>query len=352
MKILKAALIPSALLLTLLAFAAGTASASNPIAYYPFDSDFQDYSGNGNHGTLVEADEGPLQSVEGDSGITNAAGEFAVGGGAIHFSTGRDTVSIPVGTLAADADGWAIAFWAKNAAVANNRDGMVIGNNTNTGDHIHADSGSGLRVRQSSGSTSTFGPTTEDTLWHHYAVVVEDYDTDGNFDDVTLYKDSVYVNTVLDAAGTGFSATHIGDAYTNQFNYDFYGQIDEVYIFDAAISVTKVAELHGSGSDATEPILIDIVDDRAGGPVEPGSLVTYTVIFSEDMGDSTVNPADFSISGTAGASIGTVTEISPRFFEVQVTPASAGTLQLQINQGATLSDPAGNSPGKTSPTII
>jgi hypothetical protein len=67
------------------------------------------------------------------------------------------------------------------------------------------------------------------------------------------------------------------------------------------------------------------------------------VTFSEDMDETTVNAADFGLSGTAGGSIGTVTEVAPRFFEVQVTPATAGTLQLQINQGAPLSDPAGNS---------
>jgi hypothetical protein len=128
-----------------------------------------------------------------------------------------------VGTLAADADGWAITFFARNAEVGTNLGGMVIGNNTNTTDHIHVDSGSQFRVRQSSNTNATFGLDTEDTLWHHYAVVVEDHDTDGNHDDVTLYKDGVYVDTVLNAAGSGFSATHIGSAYTNQFDFDFYG---------------------------------------------------------------------------------------------------------------------------------
>lgn len=317
-------------------------SAVQPLAYYPFDQDLRDYSGNGHHGTLEEADEGPLKSVEGDSGITTAAGEFARGGGAMHFSLNRDTVSIPVGTLAADGDGWAIAFFARNAEIGSNLGGMVIGNNTNTADHIHVDSGSQFRVRQSSGTNATFGIDAEDALWHHYAVVVEDHDTDGGFDDVTLYKDGVYVGTVLNAAGSGFSATHIGDAYTNQFDFDFYGQIDEVWIFDTAITATKVAELQGSGPDATVPMLLGISDDRLGGPVEPGSVITYTVTFSEDMAESSVTATDFSLVGSAGGSIDSVSEISPRFFEVEVTPAAAGTVQLQINQSATLSDPAGN----------
>lgn len=342
MKNLYHKLTSQALTLALVSAIIGTTHAADPLAYYPFDTDLRDYSGNGNHGTLVEADEGPLLSVEGDSRITTTAGEFAVGGGAMHFSKNRDVISIPVGTLAADANGWAIAFFARNAEVGNNLGGMVIGNNTNTADHIHVDSGSGFRVRMSNGSNSTFGLTTEDTLWHHYAVVVEDYDSDGSFDDVTLYRDGVYVNTVLNAAGTGFSATTIGDAYTNQFDFDFFGQIDEVYIFDQAITAAKVAELHGSGPDVTAPILIEITDDRLGGPVEPGSVITYTVTFSEDMDENTVTVSDFSLLGTAGGSIGSVTEIFPRFFEVEVTPAAVGTLQLQINQNAILSDPAGN----------
>jgi len=342
MNLLHHKLIRPAVTLALLSAIIGSTHAADPIAYYPFDTDLRDYSGNGNHGTLMEANEGPLLSVEGDSGITTAAGEFAVGGGAIHFSKNRDVVSIPVGTLTADADGWAIAFFARNAEIGSNLGGMVIGNNSNTSDHIHVDSGSGFRVRMSNGSSSTFGLTTEDTLWHHYAVVVEDRDSDGSFDDVTLYKDGVYVNTVLNAAGTGFSATTIGDAYTNQFDFDFYGQIDEVYLFDQAISAAKVAELQGSGPDVTAPILLEITDDRLGGPVEPGSVITYTVTFSENMDENTVTASDFSLVGTAGGSIGSITEISPRLYEVEVTPAAVGTLQLQINQNAVLSDPAGS----------
>lgn len=269
-------LIRPAVTLALVSAIIGTTHAADPLAHYPFDSDLRDYSGNGNHGTMVDGDEGPLLTVLNNSGITNTLGEYQIGGGALNMTWDKDSVAIPVGTLAADGDGWAIAFWSRNAEVANNKGGMVIGNNTNITDHIHVDSGSGFRVRQSSGANATFGLTTGDTLWHHYAVVVEDRDSDGSFDDVTLYKDGVYVNTVLNAAGTGFSVTHIGDAYTNQFDFDFFGQIDEVYIYDQAITAAKVQELYGSAPDTTDPIVIEIINDRADGPVEPGSLVTYT----------------------------------------------------------------------------
>ena len=83
-----------------------------------------------------------------------------------------------------------------------------------------------------------------------------------------------------------------------------------------------------------------IVDDKNGGPIDTGTVVTYTVTFSQDMDAGTVSAADFGNAGTAGISIGTVTETSSTsgIFTVPVTTTSAGTLQLKVNAGAVLSD--------------
>ncbi len=70
--------------------------------------------------------------------------------------------------------------------------------------------------------------------------------------------------------------------------------------------------------------------------------MTYTVTFSEDMNASTVDASDFSNAGTATITIGAVTETSPGVFSVPVTPNSTGSLRLQVNQDAILSDVAGN----------
>jgi hypothetical protein len=96
--------------------------------------------------------------------------------------------------------------------------------------------------------------------------------------------------------------------------------------------------------DGTAPTLAgaDIVDDQAGGPIAPNTLVTYTVTFSEDMDGSTVSSADFGNAGSSPVTFGTVTETSPGVFAVQATPTASGTLQLRVNASATLKDLAGN----------
>jgi alpha-galactosidase len=104
-------------------------------------------------------------------------------------------------------------------------------------------------------------------------------------------------------------------------------------------------------TDTTPPTLAAsaIVDNKSGGPVAVNALVTYTVTFSEDMDASTVSADDFGNAGTAAVTIGTVAETSPGVFSIPVTPTSAGTLQLQVNQNAVLKDNAINSLNTASP---
>jgi autotransporter-associated beta strand protein len=101
-----------------------------------------------------------------------------------------------------------------------------------------------------------------------------------------------------------------------------------------------------SGGDATPPTLlgVNIVDDQSGGPIIVNTLVTYTVTFSEDIDATTVTSADFSNAGTSAFTIGTITETTPTsgIFTVQVTPTSAGTLQLRVPTTADITDAASN----------
>jgi hypothetical protein len=111
--------------------------------------------------------------------------------------------------------------------------------------------------------------------------------------------------------------------------------------------------LSTSLADTTAPTLAssNIVDDKSGGSVNPGQLVTYTVTFSEDMDASTVSASDFGNAGSASVTIGTVTEPSPGVFTVPVTATGAGTLQLKVNVGAVLNDAVGNALD-TTPAIL
>ncbi|MFN4943929.1 MAG: autotransporter-associated beta strand repeat-containing protein [Akkermansiaceae bacterium] len=96
-----------------------------------------------------------------------------------------------------------------------------------------------------------------------------------------------------------------------------------------------------SGVFPDPPTLVSIADDKSGGPVDIYTPITYTVTFNEDMNDTTVTTADFGNSGTASVIYGDIVETAPGVFTIQVTPNSAGTLQLQINAGASLQSAAG-----------
>ena len=102
--------------------------------------------------------------------------------------------------------------------------------------------------------------------------------------------------------------------------------------------------------DDTAPALASIVDDKTGGVVAPGTLVTYTVAFNKDMDASTVSAADFGNAGTASVTIGAVTQTAhtPGIFNVQATPTSLGTLILKVNADADLKDLAGDAVVTTS----
>ena len=96
--------------------------------------------------------------------------------------------------------------------------------------------------------------------------------------------------------------------------------------------------------DTTPPTVLDIVDDKSGGPILDTDTVVYTVTFSEVMNATTVDASDFENVGSPAATIDSVTATgNPVVFEVTVSPESgAGTLQLQIKSGADIQDPTGN----------
>ncbi len=87
----------------------------------------------------------------------------------------------------------------------------------------------------------------------------------------------------------------------------------------------------------------DIVDNQGGGPIEINTPVTYTLTFSEDMDAATVSAADFANAGTSAVTIGSISEVLPGIFTVQVTPNTPGTLVLSVASGAVLKDVAGYS---------
>lgn len=97
------------------------------------------------------------------------------------------------------------------------------------------------------------------------------------------------------------------------------------------------------GPDTIPPTILpsNFVDDRSGADAPVNTLVTYTLTFSEDIDAGSVSAADFGNAGTAPVTFGNIVETTAGVFTVKVTPTAAGTLRLQINQGASILDLAG-----------
>lgn len=140
-------------------------------------------------------------------------------------------------------------------------------------------------------------------------------------------------NCTLD---TGYNGAAFTDTAKFRLSNDASATADvRAYVDDILITAIPNA-------DFTPPTLTSIVDDKSGGLVYKGDVVTYTVTFSEDMDASSVNAADFGNAGTSTLSVGAVTETAPGVFAVEATPTSVGTLQLHVNAGAVLKDVPGN----------
>lgn len=95
----------------------------------------------------------------------------------------------------------------------------------------------------------------------------------------------------------------------------------------------------------------DIIDDQGGAVIAPGTPVTYTLTFSEDMDETTVDAADFENAGSSEVVFGSVVETAPGVFSVEVTPTTEGTLQLAVSAASVLTDLAGK-PLDTSSAIL
>jgi len=127
------------------------------------------------------------------------------------------------------------------------------------------------------------------------------------------------------------------------------GLVKPTFTGSTARPVT-VAAAFVSLPDTTPPIVLNISDDRMGGPVVKNSLVNYTLVFNESMDEATFDAADFENAGTASITVGSITQVAPDEFIVPVTPTTSGTLQLAVASGGVLKDSAGNSLA-TSPPV-
>ncbi|MCH7227091.1 sulfatase-like hydrolase/transferase [Haloferula sp. A504] len=176
------------------------------------------------------------------------------------------------------------------------------------------------------------------------------------FDDDTWAVTSTGLSTELNGSGSLItSGAGMLDYAAISTDLTPFVSLQGTDVFGESITVDRitVSALVPSG-DTTPPTLAPsaIIDDRSGGPVAVGTAITYTLTFNEDMDHTTFNPTDFSdAGGDVSLSFLSITETSPGVIEVVVTPDNVGTLEFQVNAGATLNDAAGN-PLNTDAAIV
>lgn len=124
---------------------------------------------------------------------------------------------------------------------------------------------------------------------------------------------------------------------------------DRTYLALDNLSFDQVA----APPDNTIPTVLDIVDDRDGGPVFDNETMGYAITFSEPINPSTVDTGDFEMAGRPQAVITSVAATdNPAEFRLSLFPGRGeGTMQLQIKASAVIEDFSGNALA-TSPSIV
>jgi len=275
-------------------------------AYYSFENDVNDSSGNGNNGTIV----GDPVFVEGPAGY----------GTALEFN-GDDYIDCGNGDSLQIQDAITISFWFNVVAFENTWEGFLAKGDSayrasrgdGTGDATHM----GISGTTAGGGNGWFNGVTLVTggVWHHFA---------GTYDGAEA---RIYIDGVLDA-----TTEATGQINLNDFNFSIgenleatgrflHGKLDEVMLYNRALSELEVMYL--AGKRAT--------------PVDPGTdnlLFLFTCDEGEGavVGDASGNGHDGTIvngdpvwvegvSGTAVELVGpTLVEVPP--LDLELTEAT------------------------------
>lgn len=207
------------------------------VAYYSFDEDFTDGSGNNNHLSAVESGGATVA-------ISDTASEFVFGGGAADFNSTTGNQAYLTLTTAINfgaADPWSVSFWVRRRADSDNRQGMVLGEVGSGTNFFWASDNSaqvqGMRFRSDANTNANFDVGADDGEFHHWVLTSDGAGT------ISAYWDSEKQD---DVSTTGsINITSIGHAF-NQTIHSMNGQIDELYIFDEAIDQATVNSLFTS----------------------------------------------------------------------------------------------------------
>lgn len=299
-----------------------TTTTPTSSAWYPFESNAQDASGNGNNGTI-------------SGGVTFPAGKL--GAHAAQFDGVSNTyVSIPR-TIS---DQFTIAFWMKTTATGSsgqwyNGKGLVDGEMPGGVDDF------GVSLV---GNKAAFGVGNPDTTIYTTSAVNDD-----QWHHVTATRDSVsglmnlYLDGSLQSSGNGPTGSktappnlRIGSLQTGVSGSFFLGAIDDVQIFNRVFGANEIASLMNH-TPALTPIFDNsilagrtlIVSNSASDIDAPAQTLSYDLVNP---------PPGVSINATSGvvnwrpavSQSGSVYPISVRVTD-SGTPSMSATQTFSVN---------------------
>ena len=230
------------------------------VAYYPFNGNAQDMSGNGNHGTV--------------NGATLTTDRFGKANNAYYFDGITNRIEIPL-IFNNDQDPLTFSAWVLQEEVMEGTCPTIFGEftkwegSTRNFFCLHGNDGGKLSFDQSGpsggGAQIKAGTANNEGQWIHIAII-----KDNNM--VFGYKNGVLMGSVPHTetySGRAVTFGAIGarpiDGQWNYYNgaYNFKGEIDELRIYNRALSEDEIQTLYDMVSDGDDS---NVTDDNTNIP--------------------------------------------------------------------------------------
>ncbi len=275
----------------------GFTFAQGPVAYYPFNGNANDASGNTNNGTIT--------------GATLTTDRFGNANSAYSFNGVDNKIVVPYDNTMSLGSQFTVTAWVQTTdgigSIFSQHSGGGTGNFVfaiwdvfNSGEFLFAPS-------QSIYETIYSGPVVNDGLWHHLAGV---YDHSNSV--VYYYVDGVLSKSIQNPAALSNTLVDfiIGDEGDGFFQYE--GKIDEIRLYNRALSEIEISSLYQETSFITT---WEVVDPDL--TINIFSIDGLTYDFDIDWGDGTVlSNQTGSVSHTyasAGIKTISITGVFPEF---------------------------------------
>jgi hypothetical protein len=284
------------------------------VAYYPFNGNASDASGNGNNGT-------PLNTQSASDRFGNANAALAFNG--INGSTSASMVVVSNALINLGQLGYTINLWFMPSNLTQVTRSIFSGANTDVGLEI------GFNNNNEPGTIDFFvGPGNAfwSSLNNHSPVMNFQV---GQWYSISLTKSnllySLYINgqledqvTVAAAAGYNYNIEPLIGAYYPDGSQAFTGNIDDVRIYNRALSTNEVQQLYAYESQPTPVPCVSPATATA--TVVDGFVVAATIT---DGGCGYTNTPRVLIEGGGGTGAG-VTAVVSNGVVVSITNTNAG----------------------------